>query len=125
MIALRTDIALVRPDTDELNDSGALILRLTGSDSQKVALEFSSYHAYRKRDESFANRTLSLLTESVKPSIGFHWLYELQTSEFLAWFHEETLGIYADLDLRHYMVLTISDIVDIIATQPPDVSFRS
>jgi hypothetical protein len=127
MTPLRREVEIYDPEICELIDKDVVLsINLEGSHDKKVSVVFSVYQAYRKRDESFASRTLSAISEAATPPEGFHWIYELSESEFLTWFKHETNGLFdrssEKLNLRHYMILTISDIVDVIATIPPVIS---
>jgi hypothetical protein len=116
------DIALDRPEIVDLVDANGLRLRLRSHDSPLIVATFGGYQAFRKRDESFAGKTIDILVGSIRPENRFHWLYELHESEFLDWFEDESLGIVAGPDLRHYMIVTANDIVDVISTEPPSIS---
>jgi len=116
------DTDLSRPDVVDLIDANGLRVRLKGDTGRRVLVEFKRYQVFRKRDESFAGKTIELLVDAIKPKRGFHWLYELHHSEFLSWFDEETLGVVAGPELRHFMMVTADDIIDVIATELPAVS---
>lgn len=75
---------------------------------------FCDHLTYRMMDEGDALEILSELGKGKK--IG---VYKVENSDFLQWFHRQSCGIRVDDDLTHYSIITLNDIIDVIAFSPP------
>jgi hypothetical protein len=119
------EIILDRPFIDELRDFGSLVVRIRGKQHSGINIEFHNYLIYRKMDESWAIDTTTLLCERIPVSERFHWLYETRESEFLASFEEANQHRPSHWKLRHFIVVTGNDLVEVIAGDPPEISERT
>ena len=43
-------------------------------------------------------------------------------SEYLYWFNCESLGIYSKENLKHYIILTSENVIDVVALDEPAVT---
>ncbi|MDU5336887.1 hypothetical protein [Enterococcus sp.] len=50
--------------------------------------------------------------------------FKLSNSKFLDFISDQTMGIYDDLDLRHFVVWTEDDSVEIIAHYEPEIEIQ-
>jgi hypothetical protein len=119
---LHTEIVLAHPDVDEVRDFSSLIVRIRDENDVGINVDFERYLIYRKTDESFALDDVNALVGS---GIIGHWLYEKDKSEFLEEFKKRNPHINPNWDLRHYLVVTDNDVIDVIALKPPTVWVRS
>jgi hypothetical protein len=81
------------------------------------------YLFYSKSDESYALDTVNALAGSRGAAV--HWLYAVNYSAFFEGFKERNPHLNPQWDLKHYLVATSNDIIDVIAIEPPIVSTRS
>lgn len=118
---LHPEIVLEHPDIDEVRDFTSLIVRIRDKNDKGINVDFESYLIYRKTDESWALDHEAFVGDGVNG----HWLYEIEGSEFLKNFKKRNPQLNPHWDLRHYLVVTDNDVIDVIAIKPPTVSVRS
>jgi hypothetical protein len=111
-------IKLIQPYLVRLEFSSRLVITIDAS-AKSVRVEFPSHQLMRERDESFALRTNDELQQGRADS---HWIYEVLESDLLEWFHEETLGVYKEQGVRHYLIATSNEYVDVLSMLDPVVS---
>ena len=106
-----------------LDQDGVLELTLEDVTLRKrsFSMRFEDYLTYRKGDESDFLRTFAQISEH---NIINHLLYEVFESEFIKWFVAETLGVRANDKLRHFIVSTRYETVDVICFSPPKFVLR-
>ena len=102
-------------DMDSLLDN-VDSLKISMSDNFKniVVVQFDDHFAYRCRNEGDALKTLNQIR--LTGGLG-HALYEVSDSEFIKWFIEERT--YECEGLRHFCVLTLNWVIDVISLTPP------
>jgi len=89
-------------------NSLTVFLKVLGSDEKTLQVKFQGVLGYRVFDES---SRLNSLGEDFSIS-------EFQTSttsEFLNWFKQESLGLFDDRGLIHYMLCNTDNIIDVIS----------
>lgn len=120
-VAIRQDVAADhRFECDRLVDSaGKLRIALSDDAGRKVLVQFDSYLSYRRMDEGDALITVEQLERSSSTAKVF---YQVRESDFLAWFHAQSRGIYSDRSLQHFAIYTTNDIIDVIALEAPRIS---
>jgi len=102
----------------EMNfQSGKLVVLLKQSDlvDRCLKIEFSNPLGYRIVNESGRLKTLD--------SPFIYTFCKTDVSEFLEWFDEESYGIFDDFPKCHYMVCNSDNIIDVITSQEPHVSW--
>ena len=119
---LHTEIVFEHPDIDEVRDFTSLIVRIRDENELSINVDFRSALVYSKTDESYALNIVNALFES---GANGHWLYEIGESAFLDDFKKRNPHINPHWDLRHYMIATDNDIIDVLATEPPIISNRT
>jgi hypothetical protein len=103
-----------------LTDAGGLLtMRLEGGGGRKINICFDGQVYYSKMDEGDALRTLVALKQ--ESCLGFP-LVEARRSDLLDWFIEESFGIHTVESLRHYIVLTEDDLVNVVALDAPQIA---
>jgi hypothetical protein len=48
-------------------------------------------------------------------------LFIVKDSEFLKWFNDESYNIYAAYQINHFVIISGSDIIDILSTYEPEI----
>jgi hypothetical protein len=104
-------------DLEQLTDNiKSLCVTLRDKAGGGITLTFESHMAYRARDEGDAMVTLDLMSKSGGTGKYF---YEVEESDFIAWFNAERYEASTDAGLKHYCIASTNFIVDVIATEPP------
>lgn len=101
-----------------LDQDGILCIRLLGDCNELIEVSFDGYLVYRKMDEGDALVTINHIAPFAKEKIG---IYEVDSSDFLVWFIEETLRVRSEKGLVHYCIATYEDIIDVISVEPPKI----
>ncbi len=96
--------------------ASALRLDLSDEAGQILAVHFSAPIGYRRLDEGDA---LTMLTQLAASGGTGKTFYEVEESDFLAWFHAQNGGIWEGRGLRHFTVATVNDVIDVLALEPP------
>ena len=105
---------------EELRDcDGELVIRLSAREGRHFSVKFDDYIAYRKGDEGDMLVPLSQIQDSSR--LG-GTLYEVTDSDYIAWFMQQSRGTRARSDVRHFTLLSIDDVIDVIALSAPSVS---
>lgn len=99
-----------------IDQNGILKLHLVNLDGNEICISFGAYLAYRKLDEGDAMETLSQLSESALPGRSF---YMVEESTFVDWYVKQGYGIRDTSTLKHYAVVTIDDVIDVISLDAP------
>jgi len=89
-------------------NSLTVFLKVLDSDTKTLKLKFDGVIGYRVFDES--SRLNSMGEDSS--------MSEFQTSknsDFLNWFKEESLGVFDERELIHYMLCNTDNIIDVIS----------
>lgn len=97
------------------NKDGVSITLDVLNSTHQVKIIFASVFAYRYSGESFRLITLSKL--DARPL-----LQDMDDSEYLQWFHLESKGLYKNLKLKHYLIITADDFIDVISDVDPVIS---
>lgn len=102
-----------------LVDEGELSIFVSQSGSdENLKISFSSVYSYRNTNESYRLKT-SFVREGKIPTL----LSIVENSTFLRWFQEESQYIYSEENLRHFMIFTNEEVIDVISNIDPDVSY--
>ncbi|MBA8737074.1 hypothetical protein [Chromobacterium violaceum] len=105
---------------DMLIDRGGVLQLHLCRREERVLISFNSYLSYRKSDEGDVLKTLEEI-DSVSKLGGM--LYEIENSDYLQWFLDQSYGIRSGA--KQYLVLTSNDVVEVICLENPDVEFMS
>lgn len=91
------------------------------SEEHKMIIKFEFADALRVSDEGRRIRTYNKIIEIQNYRKDFNGvpLYEAFNSEFYNWAKKESAGYYTDF--RHYVIITMNDIVDIISSCSPEI----
>lgn len=120
---LHREIVQEDTDIDELRDFTSLVIKIRDRNDFGINIEFERYLLYSKSDETWAGDTLKAMREAA--GVPLHWLYLVEESNFLERFKERNPHLHSEWDVKHYVVVTSNDVIDVIAVKPPKVSIRS
>jgi hypothetical protein len=84
-----------------------------------LKLEFGAVLSYRNTVESY----LLELWHQQEQSIYGKVFYLIENSEYVKFVNRTALEIYKDWDIKHYAIFTNTDCVEILATQPPTITW--
>ena len=97
---------------DKIKDEdGVLDMFLSAKNGTRIHVKCDSYLLYMKRDEGDALRTINLIREnaSLEPLI-----FLVDKSRLVRWFVSECEGMRKEEDLKHFVVASSNDVIDII-----------
>ena len=96
------------------NYEGFRIL-LQNSHGQVVRVSFESVYLYMRSDEGKRFCSLEHL-----PKVERSYIYEVQHSDLLAWFHKENLNLqFKDVRIFHWAIVTPHEWVDVLSVDMP------
>jgi len=118
---IRGLVGEVRIEKLEDTDAGLTIyLKISSGPAgheRRAMIRFDPYVAYRNMDESYRARTFND-TGGLEGS-----LYIVNSSSWLNWLNEESVGFYRDSEIVHYSIFTEADCIDILAEFSPEFSW--
>ncbi len=106
-------------DLEELRDRGGILeihLCLLNDANVRLVMSFSSHLAFRKTGESEGLATLDAIAATSEPGRSF---YIVEDSDYVRWIVEQSHGIQKAQLLTHFTIVTVDDIIDVIALAPP------
>jgi hypothetical protein len=118
LTAIGTDFPLALPFLDLLSQFKSLMV-LVRDENDAVKVEFETFCIYRSINESYA---LDLIPPTAARDQR-HWLYETDASPYLIDFRER--NGHAAFPVKHYLIMTLDSIVDVISFEGPKVSRRT
>jgi len=104
-----------------LDNAKSLEIKLQGSDTDNIlTLSFPSYVSYRNTDET--SRLKSLNDNKILSS---EWpIFKSNDTQYLDWVVEESFGISNKHNLIHYIITVGSGIIDVVASQEPQLTWE-
>lgn len=81
-------------------------------------VRFKDVYLYQVSDESFRLKSL----EKIKKS---EVIQVFEKSYYLNYFHSQSFNIYREVKLKHFVVLTRSDYVDVLSINEPDIEIMT
>jgi len=101
-----------------LDSSKGLIISLSEpATGRQIEICFPPVYSYRNTNESYRLKTLHFIGEELPTLVSI-----VENSSFLKWFHDESQGIYEENNLKHFMIFTGEEFVDVISHVAPFVS---
>jgi hypothetical protein len=97
-------------------NSLAIFLKVLGSNDKVLSIKFNGIIGYRVFDESARLNSYSGNSNISEFRIS-------NTSDFLKWFREESLGIFDDRALIHYVICNTDNIIDVISGSHVEVEW--
>ncbi len=127
-IAIDKTRAAQIPEEGALNDYLCLStdeyekLRPKAEENSLRHIVFDSHVSYRTIDEGYLD-FMKLTLNSLSKTNFKKTLYEVSSSDYLAWFHEQSYGMFEDsnFNLRHFFISTDTICVDVIAYDLPKI----
>ena len=107
-----TQLFLVRTIDDENG------LRFEFRDSKigmALSLTFDSYSMYRVSNESYRHRVWDQISTA-------SFVVASNDSDFIQWFHCESSNLYIDSNIKHYLILSADDYIDVLSFDAPLVT---
>ena len=105
-------------DLDSVQDKlSELRLSVVNNRSKRGVIRFQSHCCYLVRDEGDA---IKFLTDFKKEKLAGFYIYESTTSEFYKWFFDQSHSTRSTDGVKHYLVLTMNYIIDVIGYEDPD-----
>jgi hypothetical protein len=86
--------------------------------SDTIKLSFEWIHSFRLTDEG--DLLKMLFEQNGKMITGF---YRVENSSYLEWFNAQSAGVHTDKNIIHYLIVTVNDVVDVLSSQKPLVTF--
>lgn len=107
--------------TSIIQDNNGTVINLEGNQF-RMKIKFGFVDALRVCDEGRRIRTYNEVQEIQIYRENFigNPIFIVNNSEFNTWIIKESAGIYTDL--KHYSIITMNDIVDIISSFPPEIN---
>ena len=121
LIPIREEYQLVYPILDLLTRFRSLIILIRDQSGVAIKVEFKHFCAYRSADDSYSFGPMS---PSAVPS-HYHGLYDAEDSDFLIHFRKWNENTGPGLDLRHFRIVTLGSVIDVVGADYPIVSPRT
>jgi len=92
----------------------AVIVCNHGNGELKCSIFFDWIHSFRVTDEGDL-----LKMQHEQNSAMISGVYKVANSPYLAWFHEQSAGVYTEEIVEHYMLVTNNDVIDVLSSIEP------
>lgn len=109
------------------NDGFKIILANSTGNSAKVLITFENgVNAFRNSDETFRLSTIGYLNKNYGGQFYAKWtFFKVESSEYLKWLSEQSGGISDYYGVTQYSIITDDEILDVVCTYEPKVTFIS
>jgi len=94
-----------------------LDLLLTNDNGSRVKISFDWFYDFRVIDEGDAINMLNCFNGELVLGI-----YTLTDSQYLKWFHEQSVMMHLKENVVHYIIVTVNDIVEVLSCEKPLIS---
>lgn len=82
-----------------------------------------SVWAYRRTSESFRQAIFKDLSLTYGDDFYINWsFFKIERSTYLWWLRAESCYISDDLNLEHYVFMTLDDVIDVVANYEPHIN---
>ena len=55
-----------------------------------------------------------------EPEYDFKWsLFTVENSRYVEWLHEQSVDIKRDIDIAHYLIKTLNEVIEVLDTENP------
>jgi len=72
----------------------------------------------RWTDEGIRLKDAGCVRES-QPNLDSAFVYRIENSEILEWYHDQSFNIHEGIGFRHYLLATCEEEIDVICTEEP------
>lgn len=104
-------------------DCFEVILSHEGDDKDKIRILFEdSVWAYRSTYEGFRTELMGHLSNKYGSDCLGRIFYEVENSKYVEWVMKESSGITENMNLRHFVIIGLESIVEVIDNDPPTVT---
>lgn len=116
---------LVLESLTDNKDGISLKLYDENDENTKIEVIFSEHAlSYRNRDEGEFLRKFKYLGDEYGDEFYTKWsLFEVNSSDYIQWFNKESLGIHQEENIRHFVFITINDVVEVLSTYEPEIKY--
>lgn len=111
-------------ETDQIIDKRdsfkILITKITKPEKVEIVFDKSIW-AFRRTSESLRQDIFKDLSLTYGDDFYINWsFFKIERSNYLNWLRDESDGISNHLKLIHYVVMTLDDVIDIVANYEPE-----
>ena len=110
------------------DDIEGLILKFSHEEDKglKISIVFDDYVlSYRNRDEGEFLKKFKYIGDTYGDSFYSDWsLFEVENSEYIQWFNEESFNIQANKNIKHFVFITVNDVVEILSVYEPKIEIN-
>jgi hypothetical protein len=100
-----------------------ILLSEENNTEEKVLVSFpDTIRAYRSTSDSFLIQTISYLDKTYGSNFYGNWtFFKIKDSKYLEWLNEESEGISKDYMMKHFCILAMNSMIDIVTGSEPTV----
>ena len=111
-------------DYVENGDDGFKILLAQEKTEQKVEVLFKHWvYAYRSIEEGMRTVLWHKLSEKYGKDFYVNWsFFKLENSSYIKWISDECYGRIDSLEMNHFVIMGMEEVIDIIVGYEPQVS---
>lgn len=107
---------------DEPNGFKILISKVDKAEIVEIIFNKSVW-AYRRTSESFRQEIFKDLSLSYGDEFYINWsFFKIERSAYLCWLKLQSCYISDDLNLEHYVIMTLDDVIDVVANYQPQIN---
>ena len=118
--------AILYPEKIVDSNEGLFISFKNQSKSQNIIFIYDgTLFTYRNTEEGVFLRTIDYLHKNYSPDFYGEWsLFKVENSQYLRWFNEESLGVYQDQNIEHYVFYTSDVIIEVLSPYSPEIEIQ-
>lgn len=107
--------------SSRIDEKGVVLEFEDEARTMKIYISFlQGFLSFRETDEGILMKTFADLTFSYKAGrCAGGILYTVENSNYLQWFKEESLGIYDEKKIEHYVIISYDGPTEVLATAGP------
>jgi len=109
------------------DDNGLIITCINETKKKKILFKFlGAIYAYRFTEEGCFLKTLEYLKKNYESSfVHGTSLFEVENSQYLNWFKEESYDAWNTDEFKHYVIYTSDDILEVLSPYPPEIEVKN
>ncbi len=108
------------------NKKGLTLLFSDESNTKTIKITFNGLvYSYRFTEEGCLLKTLDYLVDTHKKKDFHGWcMFEVQNSNYLTWFKEESYDAYDTETFAHYAIYTEDGLIEVLSPYPPEIEVK-